>query len=225
MRKKTRVNLFVIIGLAIILAISAYLFLPGVLGDTVVPLKYENWIKQYSRAYGVDPSLVAAVIMQESRFNPTAQSPKGASGLMQFMPGTGATMAKEVGKPNYDLFDPETSINFGAAHIRDLLVKYNGNIDAALAGYNAGTGNADKWIRLGILSNIPFKETRNYVVNVKNYQKIYATMYADQLGLKDDPKYSVKVEQKKTEVSSTFWTMFFKNLFGQVASGTTTQED
>lgn len=225
MRKKIKINLFVIIGLVIVTLISAYFFLPGILGDTVVPLKYENWIKQYSNAYGVDPALVSAVIMQESRFNPTAQSPKGARGLMQFMPGTASTMAKEVGMSSYDLLDPETSINFGAAHIRDLLIKYNGNIDAALAGYNAGTGNADKWIRLGILGDIPFKETRNYVVNVKNYQKIYATMYAEQLGLKENPKYAVKIEQKKAEVSSTFWTMFFKNLFGQMETGTSTQED
>lgn len=224
MRKKVKINLFVIVGLIIVAMISAYFFLPGILGDTVVPLKYEDWIKQYSRAYGVDPSLVAAVIMQESRFNPTAQSPKGARGLMQFMPGTGATMAKEVGMSSYDLLDPETSINLGAAHIRDLLLKYDGNLDAALAGYNAGTGNADKWIRLGILGSIPFKETRNYVVNVQNYQKIYATMYAEQLGLKEDPKYVVKVEQKEAEVASTFWTMFFKNLFGQVKYGTSTQE-
>jgi soluble lytic murein transglycosylase len=224
MRRKTKVNLFVIIGFIIVLLLSGFFFLPGMLADTVVPLKYENWIVQYSKAYGVDPSLVAAVIMQESRFNPTAQSGKGASGLMQFMPGTAATMAKEVGKPNYDIFDAETSINFGAAHIRDLLVKYNGNIDAALAGYNAGTGNADKWVQLGILADIPFKETRNYVVNVKNYQKIYSTMYADQLQLRNDPKYSVKVEQKKTEVSSTFWVMFFKNLFGQVQPGGSTDQ-
>jgi soluble lytic murein transglycosylase len=203
--------------------VAGFFYLPGMLADTIVPLKYENWIVQYSRAYGVDPSLVAAVIMQESRFNPTAQSSKGAKGLMQFMPGTANTMAKEVGMTNYDIFDPETSINFGAAHIRDLLVKYSGNIDAALAGYNAGTGNADKWIALGILGNIPFKETRNYVYNVKKYQQIYATMYADQLGLRDDPKYAVKVEQKTTDVSSSFWTMFFKNLFGKVGEEASTQ--
>lgn len=216
MKKKTKVNLFVIIGAILVLLVMGFYLLPGILADAVVPLKYENWIVQYSRAYGVDPSLVAAVIMQESRFNPAAKSSKGASGLMQFMPGTAATMAREVGMTTYDIFDAETSVNFGAAHIRDLMVKYNGNLDAALAGYNAGTGNADKWIRLGILGDIPFKETRNYVYNVKKYQQIYSTMYVDQLGLKDDPKYSVKVEQKKTDVSSSFWGMFFKNLFGKV---------
>lgn len=224
MRKKLKVNLLAIIVAIIVLLTSAFFFLPGMLADTVVPLKYENWIVQYSKAYGVDPTLVAAVIMQESRFNPDAKSPKGAAGLMQFMPGTAATMAREVGMTSYNIYDAETSINFGAAHIRDLLIKYNGNLDAALAGYNAGTGNADKWIALGILGDIPFKETRNYVVNVKNYQKIYATMYAQQLKLTDNPKYSVQVDQKKSEVSSTFWLMFFKGLFGQVQSGTTVQE-
>lgn len=224
MRRRTKVNIFVTIGAILVLLVMAFYLLPGMLADSVVPLKYENWIVQYSRAYGVDPSLVAAVIMQESRFNPAAKSSKGASGLMQFMPGTAATMAKEVGMTSYDIFDAETSINFGAAHIRDLMVKYNGNLDAALAGYNAGTGNADKWIRLGILADIPFKETRNYVYNVKKYQQIYSTMYAAQLGLKDDPKYAVKVEQKNTDVSSSFWTMFFKNLFGKVGEEASTTQ-
>jgi soluble lytic murein transglycosylase len=223
MKKKTKVNIFVIIGLILVLAATGFYLLPGMLADSVVPLKYENWIVQYSKAYGVDPSLVAAVIMQESRFNPSARSGKGASGLMQFMPGTASTMAKETGMTSYDIFDPETSINFGAAHIRDLLVKYNGNVDAALAGYNAGTGNADKWVSLGILGDIPFKETRNYVYNVKKYQQIYATMYAQQLGLLDDPKYSVKVDQKQADVSSSFWTMFFKNLFGKVGEAASSQ--
>jgi len=181
-------------------------------GDTVYPLMYEDYIKKYSELYEVDPALVAAVIFQESRFNPRAVSPKGAQGLMQFMPGTAATMAKEVGRTNYDIFDPETSVQFGAAHIRDLLVKYNGDIDAALAGYNAGTGNADKWVRQGILGNIPFRETNNYVKKVKNYQTVYATMYAEQLGIRN-PVALAKADETN-QVRGFIWSQIFSNVLG-----------
>lgn len=190
-------------------------YLPNIFGDAVYPLKYAPEIAKYSDQYGVDPALVAAVILQESRFNPAAVSPKGAKGLMQFMPGTAATMAKEIGLKSYDLFDPVDSIQLGAAHLRDLLAKYNGNVDAALAGYNAGTGNADAWIRKGILGNIPFGETNNYVKKVKNYQKVYQTMYTEEL------KVRVPVNLKEsapsdTEVKSLIWGKLFENVFGLV---------
>jgi len=80
--------------------------------DEVIPLQYASFIVKYSNKYGVDPTLVAAVIMQESRFNPKAQSFAGAQGLMQFMPSTASTMAKETGRwPKYDIFDAETRLN------------------------------------------------------------------------------------------------------------------
>lgn len=217
MTKASKIRLWIII-LAGVLAIgAAYLYLPSILGDTVYPLKYENFIVKYSTEYGVDPALVAAVIMQESRFNPKAVSGAGAQGLMQFMPGTAATMAREVGRTSYDIFDPETSVQFGAAHIRDLLIKYNGNIDAALAGYNAGTGNADRWLAAGIMDNVPFTETRNYIKNVKNYRQIYTTVYPDQLGI-TGTKYDVRFEESKQAkgTQTTFWSMFFKQAFGIV---------
>ena len=170
MTRAIKTKLWIVIVAIVLFVVAIFLFLPSILGDTIYPLKYENYIAKYSTEYGVDPALVAAVIMQESRFNPKAVSYAGAQGLMQFMPGTAATMAREVGKTSYDIFDAETSVQFGAAHIRDLLLKYNGNIDAALAGYNAGTGNADRWLAAGIMDNVPFSETRNYIKNVKNYQ-------------------------------------------------------
>lgn len=215
MTKASKVRLWIIIAAGVLLILAAYFYLPSILGDTVYPLKYESYIAKYSKEYGVDPALVAAVIMQESRFNPSSVSGAGAQGLMQFMPGTAATMAREVGKTSYDIFDPETSVQFGAAHLRDLLTKYNGNIDAALAGYNAGTGNADRWLEAGLMDNIPFSETRNYVVNVKNYQQIYAATYPDQLGI-SGTKYDVRFQESKQEKStqSTFWSMFFKQVFG-----------
>lgn len=218
MTKAIKFRIWIIIVAGILAIVAAYFCLPSILGDTVYPLKYENLIVKYSQQYGVDPALVAAVIMQESRFNPSAVSGAGAQGLMQFMPGTANTMAREVGKTSYDIFDAETSVQFGAAHIRDLLIKYNGNIDAALAGYNAGTGNADRWLAAGIMDNVPFTETRNYIKNVKNYQQIYASLYPVQLGLVTTPPNNFKFQESKQtkNTQTTFWSMFFKQAFGVV---------
>ena len=194
------------------IAFLIYLAVPKYFADEVYPLKYENWIIQYSKKYNIDPALLAAVILQESRFNPKATSSKGAKGLMQFMPSTGATMAKETGHwPNYDLYDPETSIEFGAAHIRDMMVKYNNNLDAALAAYNAGTGNADLWVSKGILDKIPIKETRNYVVKIKNYQTVYASMYAKELGIEEPIKIEASKADTTAQVRGFVWSQVFRN--------------
>lgn len=211
MKKRSQLKLIIASVLVVITMSISYVYLPPMFADTVYPLKYENWIRQYSTKYGVDPALVTAVIFQESRFNPNANSPAGAQGLMQFMPGTAATMARETGRSNYNIYDPETSIEFGSAHLRDLLVKYNGNLDAALAGYNAGTGNADRWVRLGILDRIPFAETNNYVKKVKNYQQVYTMMYPEQLGIK--PPLVVEGQNDQSALRGFVWSQVFSNVF------------
>jgi len=209
----------VVLVIAVVIFL-AYVLVPKYLADEVYPLKYEDWIKEYSAKYGVDPALVAAVILQESRFNPNAKSPAGAQGLMQFMPGTAATMAKETGHwPNYDIFDAETSIEFGAAHLRDLLIKYNGDISQALAGYNAGTGTVDRWVRANIFERVingnSGGETVNYVRKVKNYQQVYATMYAVELGL-TTPAMQLRQstpEEEEAKVRGFVWSRIFSNIF------------
>lgn len=208
-KKQRNFKLFSVIAVMLSAFFSVYLYVPKFFGDSVYPLKYQSSIVKYSKECNVDPALVAAVIMQESRFNPDAVSPAGAQGLMQFMPGTARTMANELGVTSYNIFDPIISIRFGACHIRDLLIKYNGNTDAALAGYNAGTGNADKWVRLGILGNIPFRETNNYVKKVTNYRNVYRTMYANELGLEP-----IKLEKTEanSQVRGFVWSQIFSNL-------------
>lgn len=220
-KPRSLVNVLIASAVTIGILLGLFFYLPSVLGDTIYPLKYQDLIVKYSTLHKVDPSLTAAVIMQESRFTPTAVSSAGAKGLMQIMPATASTIAKGVGVAKYDLFDPETAIKFGTWHLSVTLQSYNGNIDATLAAYNAGSGNADKWIRLGILNNIPFRETRNYVVNVKNYQKIYSSLYAKELGLVpggSSESFAVTVDKKEEPVITTFWGMFFKNVFGVVST-------
>ncbi|MCL5410409.1 MAG: lytic transglycosylase domain-containing protein [Patescibacteria group bacterium] len=209
MIKKRALARYILAGVAVfVLAVLTYIYIPTYFGDTVYPLKYEEFIKKYSAKYQVDPSLVAAVILQESRFNPSSVSGAGAQGLMQFMPGTAATMAKETGRwPNYDIFDAETSVEFGAAHLRDLLIKYNGNVDLALYAYNTGTGNADRYA-----SSPASIANYSYVKRIRNYQTVYQSMYANELGIA--PIKIEKISDNKAEVRGFVWSQIFSNFAG-----------
>ena len=113
---------------------------------------YDDVIVDASQKNNVRQSLVRAVIQVESAYNPSAYSSKGAMGLMQLMPAT----AREFGVGNP--FDPEQNVRGGVAYLRQLLDRYDQKVDLALAAYNAGSGNVDKY---GTVP--PFKETRNYV--------------------------------------------------------------
>ena len=116
----------------------------------------ERIINQAASDHGVEPGLIRSVIRTESAFDPRAVSPVGAQGLMQLMPGTAA----ELGVT--DPFDPEQNIMAGTRYLRQLLDRYNGDVDHALAAYNWGMGNVD---RHG-LTRLP-EETRNYLARVK----------------------------------------------------------
>lgn len=117
----------------------------------------DNIINQASQQYGIPAKLIKAVIQQESGFNANAKSMAGASGLMQLMPGT----AKSLGVT--DVFDPEQNVLAGSKYLKQLLDKYDGKIELALAAYNAGSANVDKYGGIP-----PFDETSNYVRNVSN---------------------------------------------------------
>lgn len=117
----------------------------------------EKIVREAADRHRMDPALVRAVIETESNWNPRAYSHKGAGGLMQLIP----TTAQRYGA--YDVFNPQQNIDAGVKHLKWLLERYNGNLDLALAAYNAGEGAVDR------AHGIPaYRETRNYVQRVQN---------------------------------------------------------
>ena len=115
------------------------------------PLQYETIIDAHAENYGLEPSLLAAVVYSESKFDPNAESAAGAIGLMQLLPETAQGIADHTGGGSYtvaDLYDPELNIRYGAWYLSRLREKYRDHpqaLDLALAAYNAGQGNVDRW--------------------------------------------------------------------------------
>ena len=158
-----------------------------------LPLRHEDIIRQQARDKGIDPALIAAVIYAESRFRDGQRSAAGAEGLMQLTPATAQDIARRSGGTRFvvdDLATPQVNISYGAYYLRYLLDRYGGNETFALAAYNAGEGNVDRWIaaararQAGLtVDAIPFAETRAYVQRVEHMQKRYRRAYKRELGL------------------------------------------
>jgi soluble lytic murein transglycosylase len=141
------------------------------------PLRYEQIVRGHARNYDLDPALLAAVIYQESKFKANARSSSGAIGLMQLLPDTAKGIALHTGGTAFrvdDLYNPELNVRYGAWYLRHLLQKY-GDERTALAAYNAGQDNVDRWQRAGV--GIQFSETRAYVDRVEDLKQIYRDAY------------------------------------------------
>lgn len=192
--------LFAFSGIVLILV------LPRIWGDLIYPLDYEVLILDASEEYQVSPTLVAAVIYTESRFNHQAISRVGARGLMQIMPATGQGIAKRLGDTSFTtdhLFDPATNIRYGTYYLRYLLDRYDNEIDLALAAYNGGGAAANRFRESPHL--VP-SETLGYVSKVQRSELRYRELYGESLG-KDI------ANQLKEETPPTLWQRVFGWLF------------
>ena len=146
------------------------------------PLHYSSIVRVHAKNYDLDPSFLAAVIEQESKFRADAKSSAGAIGLMQLQPATAKGIAIRTGGSKFvlsDLYDPELNVRYGSWYLHHLLVKY-GDERLALAAYNAGQQNVDRWRAAG--EGVQFPETRAYIDKVERLKKIYRRAYASELG-------------------------------------------
>ncbi len=153
------------------------------------PRPYWDALRTYSEENGLDPYLVASLIRQESEFNPSAVSRANAYGLMQLLPRTGKGEARKTGLQHYStdsLLDPTTNIELGTHYFRQMVDEFGGQVEYALAAYNAGADRVQDWRSSGsyrdveeFVESIPFTETREYVQaivrNAEVYKKVYGT--------------------------------------------------
>jgi soluble lytic murein transglycosylase len=189
---RRRVALLVVAGLAAVLAVTGLPTLRHAAKEITLPLRHEDIIRQQAAQKGLDPALIAAVIYTESKFTDST-SRAGAQGLMQLTPQTAQGIATRTGGVAFraaDLSDPQVNISYGSWYLRHLLGHYDGDEVAALAAYNGGMGNADRWVAAAKArgeslgpGGIPFGETRAYVRKVMAAQRRYRSEYRRELGL------------------------------------------
>jgi soluble lytic murein transglycosylase len=159
--------------------------------DLTLPLAHQDVIRAQAAQKRLDPALIAAVIYAETKFD-ARPSPAGAQGLMQIMPQTAEFLARRSGATTFttsDLATPSVNIAYGSYYLRYLLDRYHGDEVLALAAYNGGETNVDRWVaearargRPLRISQIPFPETRAYVLRVMQAQRDYRQTYASELG-------------------------------------------
>lgn len=165
---------------------------PHAVRELTLPLHHEDIIRQQAAEKHLDPGLIAAVIYEESKFRDRTSS-AGAKGLMQLLPGTAEFIARKSGGTRFELRDlgtPQINIAYGSWYLRYLITHYQGNEVLAVAAYNAGEVNVDRWVanaggagKFDAARDIPFPETQAYVQGVFAKRDEYRRVYARELGL------------------------------------------
>jgi len=187
--KLIKTLIIIVLILLLILVLTKILKVQNIILKMIYPLEYSEHVYKYSEEYDLDPLLSFAIIKAESNFDKNAISTSNAIGLMQLLEKTAEEIALEdLGMETFkkeDLYNPELNIRIGLKYFSNLLKEYNYSYNLALAAYNGGTGNVQKWIEQEIISktgenieNIPFKETNNYVRKINRNYKIYQELYS-----------------------------------------------
>lgn len=190
-RRRRRALTFVGVALA---AIGIWLAMPlfrKAVSELTLPLDYSSVIRQQAAEKRLDPALIAAVIYAETKFDPRPSS-AGAEGLMQLLPQTAEFLARRSGATTFtvaDLASPQVNIAYGSYYLRYLLNRYGGEEMLALAAYNGGETNVDRWLARArsdgtqlTVQGIPFPQTRAYVERVLQAQQDYRRTYPSELG-------------------------------------------
>ncbi|NOU98109.1 transglycosylase SLT domain-containing protein [Paenibacillus sp. LMG 31456] len=185
-----------------LIAFIIFMFLSSsMVGRILYPIQYKDEILLNGNKYGLDPFLIAAIIRVESNFQVDIESKKGAFGLMQLMPDTSdwiVEMGRFSTSHKENLHNPTVSIQLGSWYLSWLHKQYKGNTVAAIAGYNAGQGNVNRWMQnqewdgtLEKVDSIPFGETRHYIQRVLYYYNKYHKLYAEEWGISPQMQKSI----------------------------------
>jgi soluble lytic murein transglycosylase len=188
LRRRRRLKMLGGLALLALLVVAVLPALERTVREFTLPLAYQDVIREQAAEKHLDPALIAAVIYAETKFD-ARRSAAGAEGLMQIMPATALYLAKRSGATSFtpaDLGTPEVNIAYGSYYLRYLIDHYHGDVVEALAAYNGGMANVDRWIaargRRLTIAEIPFPETRAYVQRVLQAQKDYRRAYPSELG-------------------------------------------
>lgn len=187
-RGRIRRALVILTGLALV-GIAVAMLITGWaergIQEVTLPLRHEDVIRQQAKEKGVDAALIAGVIFSESRFRDQT-SHADARGLMQITPETAREIEKLSGGSTFeleDLRDPDLNIRYGTFYLAHLIDRFDGDVVAALAAYNAGPTQAERWGGSSMtIDDIDYDETRDYVKNVLEKQREYRHKYDLELG-------------------------------------------
>jgi len=189
-RRRNRLIAAVIVGVVVLGVVLLMPLVQKTVNEFSLPLTNADVIREQAAQKRLDPALIAAVIYAETKFDPRS-SAAGAEGLMQIMPETALFLAHRSGATTFttsDLATPQVNIAYGSYYLRYLLDEYHGNVTDALAAYNGGESNVDRWIAAAraqghglTVDEIPFPETRAYVAKVLSAEGKYRSKYAAEL--------------------------------------------
>jgi soluble lytic murein transglycosylase len=182
----------VLLGALVAILIAGRDDIEDAVREITLPLRHDDIIRQQARDKNLDPALIAAIIYEESRFRDQT-SHAGAKGLMQVTPETARFIARRSGGINFvesDLSTPQVNISYGSYYLRYLIDRYGGDQTLAIAAYNAGETNVNRWIEqaggreeFDVPDDLRFAETRGYVENVRESREAYRESYAEELGI------------------------------------------
>lgn len=191
-------SIFKILGLIVIGIVMAIIISFSIVAYQTSRQKiaYQDEIKKYSDKYNMDPLLIASIIKVESDYDNGAHSNQNAKGLMQLLDASAKHSAELIGEEYYPdkLKDVDYNLNLGVGYF-NYLYKYYNNVDLALAAYNGGIGNVDKWINEKKIdkhdpdpTKIPVEETRQYVIKINSNYDLMKVFYEDGLPSKNELK-------------------------------------